>query len=186
MKRYLRLLVPILIALVLVLGTTIPAMAATTADVTITATPTYLAMTISNSPNTWAIGTVVENTTYWWTADSLIPAEPLADGDMKETITNTGSVAEDFDVKCADFTGGVGWNISADDSPGADEVSVRAGYTGVANVAAMTQVINTDTELISNLAAAGTKMVCLSLETGTFGDGVAKSGTLTYTCRAVS
>jgi len=175
-----------LVALVALLGATLPAMAATTADVTITATPTYIAMTISNSPNTWAIGTVAANTSYYWTADALIPAEPFVDGDMKETITNTGSVAEDFDVKVAAFTGGVGWTISIDDTPGSNEVSVRAGYTGLATNAAMTQVLTTDTELISNLAAAGTKMVSLTLKTGTFTDGVAKSGTLTYTARAVS
>ena len=175
-----------LVALVALLGATLPAMAATTADVTITATPTYIAMTISNSPNTWAIGTVAANTSYYWTADALIPAEPFVDGDMKETITNTGSVAEDFDVKIAAFTGGVGWTISIDDTPGSNEASVRAGYTGLATNAAMTQVLTTDTELISNLAAAGTKMVSLTLKTGTFTDGVAKSGTLTYTARAVS
>jgi hypothetical protein len=46
----------------------------------------------------------------------------------------------------------------------------------------MVQVITTDSEIIDSLAAAGTMKVCLSLETGTsFGDGVAKSGTLTYT-----
>ena len=185
MKRYSRLIVPIFIALVLVIGTTIPVAAATTADVTITATPTYIAITISNSPNTWAIGTVAENTTYWWTAAGTAPdPEPFEDADMKETLTNAGSVAIDVDVKCADFTGGVGWNISADDSPAADEASVRAGITGTANAAAMVQVINTDNEIIGTLAASGTKKICLSLETGTFGDGVAKSATLTYTASA--
>jgi len=162
-----------------------PAFAATTADVTITATPTYIAMTISNAPNTWAIGTVVINTTYWWTTDGNAPSpEPFEDADMKETITNTGSVAEDIDVKVAAFTGGVGWTISLDDTPAENEVSVRAGITGTTNAAAMVQVITTDSEIIDNLAASGTKKVCLSLKTGTFTDGVAKSGTLTYTASA--
>lgn len=182
MKRKLfRLIVPLLVV-VAILGVSAPAMAATTADITITATPTYVALTVSNAPNTWAIGAVVINTTYYWTADDLVPAEPLEDGDMKETITNTGSVAEDIDIKVAAFTGGVGWAISTDDSPGADEVSIRAGITGMANRAAMIQVITTDTELIDSLASSGTKKFCLELETGTsFGDGVAKSGTVTLT-----
>jgi hypothetical protein len=47
----------------------------------------------------------------------------------------------------------------------------------------MIQVITTDTELVSNLAAAGTIKMCLRANTGTFGDGVAKSGTCTLTCR---
>jgi hypothetical protein len=183
-KKFLVKLLPVMLAIIALLTMAVPAMAATTADVTITATPTYIALT--NDSGNWTIGTVVENTTYYFTADTLIPAEPLVDGDMVGTITNTGSVAEDIDVKCADFTGGVGWNISADDSPGADEASVRAGITGMANRAAMIQVINTDTELKDNLAASGTIMWCAELETGTFTDGVAKSGTLTLTASAAN
>ena len=157
------------------------AFAATTATVTITATPEFLAMT--NDTGNWAIGVIAEATTVYFTADSLIMAEPLVDGDMKGTITNTGSVAEDIDIKCADFTGGVGWNIrEADNVPGADEVAIRAGITGMANRAAMIQVKNADSELKSNLAAAGTIKWGAELLTGTFTDGVAKSATLTLTC----
>jgi hypothetical protein len=176
-----KILITLLLVLALVLVQVVPAFAATTADVTITATPEYLAMTVSNAPNTWAIGAIAENTTVYWTADTLVPAEPLEDGDMKETITNTGSVTSDVDVKCADFTGGVGWTMSADETPGANEVNLRAGITGMANLAAMVQVTNIDIELIDSLAASGTKKFCLILETGTFTDGVAKSGTCTLT-----
>lgn len=185
MKR-LRVLIPIVVALIAIVSFSVPSFAATSADVTITATPTYIAMTISNSPNTWGIGTVVENTFYYWTADSLVPAEPLVDGDMKETITNTGSVAEDFDIHTHNATGGVGWTVSTDETPGENEFSLRVGKTGDANLAAMIQVITTDTEFISNLAASGTKMICFTLETGTFTDGVAKSTTATITARAVT
>jgi hypothetical protein len=163
----------------------VPAFAATTADVTVTATPTYIALT--NDTGNWTIGTVVENTdSYYFTADSLVPAEPLVDGDMKGTITNTGSVAEDIDIKIAAFTGGVGWTISLDQTPGVNEVSVRAGITGMANRAAMVQVITTDTELKDTLAASGTIMWCAELETGTFTDGVAKSSTMTLTASAAN
>lgn len=180
MKR----LIGVLLALSLVLGVSVPAFAATTADVTITATPTYIAMTVSNAPNTWAIGVVEEATTYWWTADNASPAEPLVDGDMMETITNTGSVAEDIDIHTHNATGGVGWTVSTDDTPAADEFSLRAGITGMANMAAMVQVITTDAELIDSLAASGTKKFCMSLKTGTFTDGVAKSTTATLTASA--
>jgi len=166
-------------ALALVLVSAVPALAATTAEVTVTATPEYVAMT--NSEDTWAVGNVAESTTYWWTSDDLAPAEPFIDGDMNSTITNAGSVAMDVDIKVAAFTGGVGWSISTDDSPGEDEVSLRAGITGTANEAAMVQVITTDEELVSDLAAAATKKWCMELETGTFTDGVAKSGTVTLT-----
>jgi hypothetical protein len=100
---------------------------------------------------------------------------------MKGTITNTGSVSSDVDIKCADFTGGVGWTLSADETPAVNEVNLRAGIAGMANLAAMIQVVNADAELIDSLAASGTKMWCMILETGTFGDGAAKSGTVTLT-----
>lgn len=177
MKR--RLLAILIVASLAVGAFVVPMSAATSANVTVTATPTFIAMTLSE--NSWSLGAVLENTTYYWTADGLVAAEPLVDGDMKATITNTGSVDETFNIKCANFTGGVGWTMSTDNTPGSNEVAIRAGVTGMANRAAMIQVITTDTELIHTLAAAATKMMCLELLTGTFTDGAAKSGTLTVT-----
>ena len=179
-RRILRILA-VLVVLSITALVPLTATAATTADITITATPEYVAMTLSNSPNTWAIGAIAEATTVYWTADTLVPAEPLVDGDMKETITNTGSVTSDVTIECANFTGGVGWTLSPDETPGSNEVNLRAGITGMANLAAMIQVENAPAELIDSLAASGTKMMCLILETGTFTDGVAKSGTSTLT-----
>jgi len=167
------------LALALLAASAVPVFAATTQQVTVTATPEYIALT--NSEASWAAGNVAASGTYWWTSDTEAPEEPFVDGDMKSTITNTGSIAEDIDIKVAAFTGGVGWAISTDDSPGEDEVSLRAGITGTANEAAMVQVITTDTELKSNLASSGTVKWCLEMETGTFTDGVEKSGTVTLT-----
>lgn len=186
MKKKLLRILPVVLALVAVLAFSVPAAAATTADVTITATPTYIAGTVSDGgTNTWAIGTVTTGTTYWYTDDGNAPAEPLVDGDMKLEITNTGSVSEDVDVHTHAATGGVGWAVSTDDSPAADEFSLRAGITGMANEAAMIQVISTDAELKDSLAASAHTHGCLEFETGTsFGDGVAKSTTITYTFSA--
>lgn len=175
-----RILVGILLALVLVTTMAVPALAATTQDVTITATPTYIALT--NSEASWAVGTVAVSSTYWWTSDDLAPEEPFVDGDMKSTITNTGSVAIDVDIKVAAFTGGVGWTISTDDTPAEGEISLRAGATGTANEAAMVQVITTDTELVDALAASGTKLWCMEMETPpSFTDGAEKTGVVTLT-----
>jgi hypothetical protein len=174
-----RILVTIATILILVLGLASPILAAPTAIVTITATPEYLAMT--NDSGNWVIGAIAEATTVYFTADSLVPAEPLADGDMKGTLTNTGSVLSDIDVECANFSGGGGWTLSADETPAANEVNLRSGITGMANLAAMIQTVNAPAELVDSIAAAGTKMWCMILETGTFGDGVAKSGVVTLT-----
>jgi hypothetical protein len=181
-----RLIISVLIALTLLLSIAAPAMALTTATVTITATPTYIALT--NSENSWAVGVVAVSSTYWWTAAGTAPdPSPFEANDMKSTITNTGSVAEDIDIKVAAFTGGVGWTISTDDSPAEGEISLRAGITGTANEAGMVQVITTDTELVDSLAAAGTKAWCAELETpSSFTDGAQKSGTVTLTASAAN
>jgi hypothetical protein len=182
-KRILVKVGAVVLSLALCLGFAVPALAATSAAVTITATPTYIAMT--NSEASWAVGTVATSGTYWWTSDSNAPEEPFIDDDMKSTITNTGSVAEDIDIKVANFTGGNGWTISTDDSPAEDEVSIRAGITGTANEAAMVQVITSDTELVDNLASSGTKKWCMEMETASsFTDGAEKTGTVTLTASA--
>ncbi len=177
MKR--RILVSLITAVLAFGAFALPMYAGTTADVTITATPTFLSIT--NSEATWTLGAIAENTAYYWTADGLVAAEPLVDGDMKATITNAGSVTCDVDIKCADFTGGVGWTLSADETPGANEINLRAGITGMANRAAMVQVTNSDIELIDSIAAAGTKMWCMEMESGTFTDGAGKTGVVTLT-----
>lgn len=179
MKGIKRIIVAVGLAVIMLLSSVVPAMAATTADVTITATPEFLSIT--NDSGNWAIGAIAEAATVYFTADGLVPAEPLVDGDMKGTLTNGGSVTSDIDIKCANFTGGVGWALSADETPGENEVNLRAGITGMANLAAMIQVVNADTELVDSLAASGTIKWCMILEAGTFTDGAAKSGTVTLT-----
>jgi hypothetical protein len=181
MKTHVRIL-SIILAILGIIGLSVPAMAATTADVTITATPTYIALT--NDQSTWTLGNVLESTTYYFTADNLVAAEPLVNGDMKGTITNTGSVSEDIDIHGHNFSGTASWTLSADNTPGADEVAIRAGITGMANRAAMIQVITTSTDLKTGLAAAGTIMWCMELLTGTFTEGSAKTGVVTLTASA--
>jgi len=180
-----RILVSLVLALVLVLVMAVPISAATTATVTVTATPTYIALT--NSVNTWAMGPVNPSTTYWWTNDGNEPDpnDVYEAADMKSEIENTGSVAEDIDIKVAAFTGGVGWSISTDATPGEDEVSIRAQITG-GSTASLIQVITTDTELKDNLAAAGKVKWMMQAITGTFTDGVEKSGTVTLTASAAN
>lgn len=182
-RESLRFLVSFVAALALILTMSYTVLAATTAEVTITYTPTYIALTNGNA--SWAIGTVDASGTYWWTNNATAPdAEPFIDAAMNTTITNTGSVTEDIDIKASNPTGGVGHTISTDDTPAEDEVSIRAGITGTANEAGMIQVLTTDTELVDSLASSGTMMWCMELETGTFTDGTEKSSTVTLTASA--
>jgi hypothetical protein len=179
-------LIAILLALVLAILPATNAYAATTQDVTVTWTPTSIALT--NSEASWAIGNVVASYEYyWWTADGNAPApEPFEAADMKSTITNTGNVAEDIDIHNHNSAGGAGWTVSTDETPVADEFSMRAGITGTANRAAMIQVVTGDTELVDNLAASGTKAWCMSLETGTYTVTDNQSCTVTLTASAAN
>jgi hypothetical protein len=173
-------LIGILLAITLFLTTTIPVYADTTQTVTITATPSYVALT--NDTATWVMGVVLINTMYWWTVAGAAPAEPLVDGDMKAIITNTGSVNEDIDIHTHAATGGAGWAISNDETTAADEFSLRVGITGMANMAAMIQCVAGDAELKDALAAAGHVHWCMSLETATgFADGLEKTIIVTLT-----
>ena len=176
MKR----LLVLLLALVLMVSWSLPALAAPTADVTITATPEYLAIT--NSEASWAMGPVEASkaSTYFWTDDGLIFDEPMTAARMKSTITNTGSVTSDVNVKALNFTGGVGWTLAA--VVGVNTVVLKVGGTAFANEAAMLVLLDgADQELKDSILAAGTYKWCMHLETGTFGDGVAKSCTVTLT-----
>lgn len=179
MKK-IRYLIALLVVLVLTLVGTVPVYAASTADVTVTATGEYLAMT--NSTSNWTMGSIAESTLYWWTDNMSAPAEPFADANMKSIVTNTGSVISDVKIHGHNFATSAAWALDVDGSPGADNVTIRYGITGCANEAAMTYLTLSDVEIMDSLAAtAGHQHWCMNLRTGTFTDGQAESGVITLT-----
>lgn len=133
---------------------------------------------ITESVTNKAFGVVAENTTYY--AYGSAPSNPVVDGECTFTITNNGSAC-DLDMKMADFTGGVGWNIA--NSVGSNEVKITAYYSGQ-NPASGIVLTNADQEFYDGLAVSGTIKWDFKFETGTFTDGVAKSGVLTITAVA--
>jgi hypothetical protein len=135
---------------------------------------------IANDPSSEAFGIVAASSTYY--AKGTPPNNPVVDGDCTFTITNNGATAIDLDMKMADFTGGVGWNIVAS-APGSNEVRITAYYSGQDPSAGLV-LANTDAEFYDALASSATKMWDFKFETGTFTDGVAKSGVLTITATA--
>lgn len=167
------------------------ASAAETATVTISATPTYLCVSISYNDahdSSWAVGTVAASTAwYWWDDEGGAQAEPgwaLASGDCAASLTNCGSIASDIDGNITNFTGGVGWTCVTG-AVGENTVQVTAYPEGAANEAAGVELESgTNHEVIDNLAASASKGIELSLETGTFTDGDAKSATVTFVIRA--
>jgi len=174
MKRWLI----VLIALVVLLVPS-TAFAATYAEVTVTATPTYIALT--NSEGSWALGTIAESSHFWWTATGAAPAEPFVAGDMKSIITNTGSVNVNITVTGFDFTGVVGWALGP--TVGSNIVVMKAGKTGDANEAAMVTLTTGAQGFITALphTSGNTIKWCMKLSTGTFTDGSLKTGKVTLT-----
>jgi hypothetical protein len=134
---------------------------------------------ITNDPSTKAFGIINPSSSYY--ADGAAPSNPVGDGDCTFTITNNDpDFATDIDMKMADFTGGVGWNIAAG-APGSNEVRITAYYSGQDPSAGLV-LANADAEFIDALGAGATKKWDFCLETGSsFTDGVAKSGVLTLT-----
>ena len=180
-----KMIVVIMVVLALVIGTVAIASAAPTATVSISATPSYLCMTLTFNDahdGSWALSTVAESSVYWWDDEGGAQVSPfpgaLAFGDCAGNITNCGSIAADITAEVADFTGGVGWTITVG-APGANTVQVTAYPEGCADEATGTELANApaDLPLFEDIAAAASLGVELSLETGTFTDGVAKSST---------
>ena len=174
MKRWLI----VLIALVVLLVPS-TAYAATTQDVTVTATPSYVS--ISNAPTSEALGMLTESSTTW--ATGTPPADPLVDVGCTFTVTNNGSVAVNIAITATNFTGGVGWTLAS--TVGLNQVVMKAGKSGDAHSAMVTVLTTGGANFISSLAAAGTKKWEFNLATGTYNDGVAKSSTITLTATAV-
>ena len=171
---------------ILVMGSLIPssaAFAAKTADVTITATPTYIAIT--NSEASWAIGNVAENTTYWWTTDGNAPdPSTFEDADMKSTISCNGTVTVDISLHAHNFTGGTGWTLNATD-PGPEDNVVRLS-AGVTDNSTTTMLSFADTtpQVFIVLSHDQSKMWCMRLITGSFTDGEVKTGVVTVSAAA--
>ena len=134
---------------------------------------------ISNTPNTENLGILAANTSYY--AFGSAPSNPVDPGECTFTITNNAAGACDLDMNMADFTGGVGWNIAG--SVGENEVKITAYYEGQ-NPASGLVLTNSDQEFYDGLAGSATLDWDFKIETGTFTDGVAKSGVLTITAVA--
>lgn len=191
-KRRKLILVAAVLALVASAFPLSQAFAATTQTVTITATPTYLCLTLVEYDNggndgDWVVGTVAENTDgYWWDdegAGQAAPGFPMGVGNCSGNIsTDCSSVAQDIDIKATNFTGGGGWTLAG--SPGVDDVTLKAGNSTAPSEGGMLTLTTNDQEIFDGLAANSNGYIELHLATGTFGDGDAKTSTVTITATA--
>ncbi len=167
-----RILISLVLALLLILGTALPAMAATTADVTVTATPTFIGITVS--PTSYDFGTVADSSTTNTTTTYF-------------TINNTSSVQTDqtISVTGTTWSGGVTWAHSETATPGADTVGLKAQKGGTWGAAAVIVKNGTPNYIAENQAANTNYSFGLSLLAPTSStDGVQKSVTVRVTAAA--
>ena len=154
--------VALIIAIVMVLLIPIQAFAATTADVTVTATPSKVSITVL--PITYDFGPVAESTTPSTTTSFF-------------AIDNTSSVQTDqtISVTTTNWSGGTAWNHAEDAIPGADLAGLKANKGGTRGVSDIVVKNGTPNYIAENQAANTDYSFGLKLYAPTsFTDGVQK------------
>ena len=172
-----------LVVVALLLGPAGAAQAATSQDVTVYATPSYIS--IANSPSTKDFGTVSANSTYW--SNGSAPTFPLDDTECFFSVNNTSSVNIAVTINTVDWTGGVGWTCADNATPSADTFGMYAGASGISLEGDMVIVKKTETyNTLKTTTTAGEdfKWEFKLLTPTEFTDSVQKTGTVTLTATA--
>lgn len=163
----------ILVAAVAPLGMAGHAFAASTGTVATTITPQKISVAVADG--TVAYGTL-----------DLSTSKDTTSGGVNDTqiATNDGNVAEDFNIKSTDATGGTGWTLAG--SVGADQFkhsfcTAGSGSPDPCDTAPTWGAMTTSySSLSTNVAVSGTKSFDLKLDTPTStSDYVEKSITVT-------
>jgi len=166
-----KLLVLVFLA-VLMIATTVPAVASTTTDLTVTATPTHISISVSGSP--YDFTTVAASATPSTATDYF-------------TVTNGSTVAIDVEIYVTgDWTGGVGWTHSDTATAGADTAGLSANKGGSWGTGDVIVKKSAAYEKIATAQAATTNFdFGLKLYAPTsFSDGVEKSVTVRLSAAA--
>ena len=146
MKR--RALLSLVLAMALLVVTAAPAMAA---NPTVTITVKAQTVSITNSKDTWALGTITTSATLYFSTDNL------EDVDWSR-ITNTGNVAVDVAFQGTNFTAvdpTYNWNLGA--SAGDQIVKIAANTEAAPTTYdVLLKAVAEYNDLLTNLAAAGT------------------------------
>jgi hypothetical protein len=197
MKKYFRIL-GVFLALVMVLAFSVPAMAQTTATVTVTGTPAFVGISIAQS--TWTIngidgsGFIAPNTTYYSNAtgasgDVTAPENPVVDGDCYFTMANTSTVATNIVANMADFSGGDAMtNINTGyANNGANTYGASTYISGAAWPAGVVILKSSASANMKAALAASTALkfgVAIKTQSGAWGSGSAMTSTITVTATA--
>ena len=195
MRKLSRILVPILVAVSMVAIGAIPALADTTADITVTATPSFISISIAQ--NTWTVngidgtGKLAPATTYYSNGtgangDITAPNNPVVDGDCYFVIANVSSVETDMTANMVHFTGGDAMQNSDSGygTAGAGEFGASTYTTGAAWPAGAVILKNAaSAALKADVAASAivTFGVALKTQSDVWTSGDAMTSTITVT-----
>jgi len=166
-------------------------MAATTQDVTITATPSYI--DIANAPSTWTLngitgsGKIAVDTIYYANplGDTTAQTATPVDGECRFTITNTSSIATDLSVNSGDFSGGSA-NMTNGDS-GANGATSYGGYSYFSGVAGTVVMATSGSGVGKDALAATTDIkwgAQIETQTNAWAGGSASTATMTISAVA--
>ncbi len=167
-----KLILSLALALTLVLYMSVPVLAATTADVTVTATPSYVA--IADNATAYDFGIVSESTNYTIATNFV-------------AITNSSSVQTDVTiaVTTADWaSAGVAWTYSNTATAGTDIVGLVSNNAtwGVGDVIVESSITGSPNFIYENLPSGVNFTYALKLVApSAFTDGVQKSVTVRVT-----
>lgn len=135
-----RILVSIGIAVVMTLVVVLPASAATSQNVTVTATPEFIA--IANSPATFTLNSltgtskILPSTTYYTNplGDTTSPTGAGAtDSECEFTITNTSNIVTDLTVTMANMSSGDASTNGNSGAAGATSYGAKSYFSGQAS-----------------------------------------------------
>lgn len=190
-----KIIVSLALALVLLLSISVPVLAETSQDVTVTATPSYIA--IANSPNNWKVNdeadaggkTILTGTEYWSNpiGDTTTPSDPVVDGECHFTITNTSNVITDLTVNFPHFTSGDAMQNSGTGDGGVGTFGAYSYCTGMTYTTGKVIANNSGSSAMKeDLAATTNIMWGLSCDTQTdeWTSGTAMTSTVVITATA--
>jgi len=168
-----RLIVVLAVVLTLVLGAVAPALAASTAEVTITAQPSYISITIAGNSTSYDFGTVVINYLANTTTNRLF-------------VANASGINIDVTIgtNATEWSGGLGWHVSETAETGNHTAGLKASH-GTGNFT--TVVRNAVPLMLYNTCTVATTSWAFELQLVTpneYTDGVQKSIKVVLTATA--
>ena len=188
----------VLIALTMILTFATPVLGAASQDVTVTATPAFIA--IANAPGDWDLndivgdgvtpkGTVGPDTYYYSNplGDELEPSDPIVDGECRFTITNTSTIATDLTVLFPDYVGGDASTNSDDGSNGAATFGAYSYFSGddYSTDKVVAKSVGSDVGLDALAATTNIKWgLACETQTGAWTSAVAMVSTVSITATA--